>query len=73
MCMGLMLVSSQCFASITMPWDSGIDSLKSNLTGPIPIPLNIAIHGAVIYVTKQDADVFYCLRSYMQQKRNYNA
>lgn len=37
------------------------------------IPLNIAIHGAVIYVTKQDADAFYCLRSYMQQKRNYNA
>jgi hypothetical protein len=28
MCMGLMMVSSQCFASTTMPWDSGTDSLN---------------------------------------------
>ena len=36
------------------------------------IPLNLAIHGAAIYATKQDADAFECLRSYMQQNRNYN-
>ena len=36
-------------------------------------PLNLAIHAATIYVTKQDADAFECLRCYMQQKRNYNA
>ncbi|WP_037355179.1 VirB3 family type IV secretion system protein [Selenomonas sp. FC4001] len=36
------------------------------------IPLNIAIHAATIYVTKQDADAFECLRSYMQQGRTYN-
>lgn len=36
MYMGLMMVSSHCFASTTMPWDSGIESLKSNLTGPLP-------------------------------------
>lgn len=37
------------------------------------IPLNLAIHVATIYVSKQDADAFECLRCYMQQKRNYNA
>ncbi len=37
------------------------------------IPLNLAIHAANIYVTKQDAAAFDCLRCYMQQKRNYNA
>ena len=36
------------------------------------IPLNIAIHAATIYVTRQDADAFECLRSYMQQGRTYN-
>ena len=37
------------------------------------IPLNLAIHAATIYATKQDAAAFDCLRCYMQQKRNYNA
>ena len=36
MCMGLMAISSQCMASTAMPWDSGIESLKANLTGPLP-------------------------------------
>ena len=32
MYMGLMMMSSHCLASTSMPWDSGIESLKANLT-----------------------------------------
>lgn len=31
MYMGLMMMSSHCLASTSMPWDSGIESLKANL------------------------------------------
>ena len=57
MCMGLMLVSSQCFASTTMPWDSGIDSLKSNLTGPLPragAVISIAAGGTLYALGQSD-------------------
>ncbi len=57
MCMGLMLVSSQCFASTTMPWDSGIESLKSNLTGPLPragAVISIAAGGTLYALGQSD-------------------
>lgn len=57
MCMGLMMVSSQCFASTTMPWDSGIDSLKSNLTGPLPragAVISIAAGGTLYALGQSD-------------------
>ncbi|WP_029543762.1 TrbC/VirB2 family protein [Selenomonas sp. AB3002] len=57
MCLGLMMVSSQCFASTTMPWDSGIESLKSNLTGPLPragAVISIAAGGTLYALGQSD-------------------
>ena len=57
MCMGLMAVSSQCMASTTMPWDSGIESLKANLTGPLPragAVISIATGGALYALGQSD-------------------
>ena len=57
MYMGLMMVSSHCFASTTMPWDSGIESLKSNLTGPLPragAVISIATGGALYALGQSD-------------------
>ena len=57
MCMGVMMISSQCMASTTMPWDSGIDSLKTNLTGPLPragAVISIATGGALYALGQSD-------------------
>lgn len=57
MCMGIMMVSSQCFASTTMPWDSGIDALRSNLTGPLPragAVISIAAGGTLYALGQSD-------------------
>lgn len=55
--MGLMMVSCQCFASTTMPWDSGIERLKANLTGPLPrvgAVISIATGGALYALGQRD-------------------
>ena len=57
MYMGLMMMSSHCLASTSMPWDSGIESLKANLTGPLPragAVISIATGGALYALGQSD-------------------
>ncbi len=55
--LGLMIVPRLCFASDAMPWDSGIEKLKSNLTGPLPragAVISIALGGALYALGQSD-------------------
>lgn len=53
----LMVGPSVCSASTAMPWDSGITSLKDNLTGPLPkagAVISIAVGGTLYAIGQSD-------------------
>ena len=53
----IMMAPSICSASTAMPWDSGITSLKDNLTGPLPkagAVISIAVGGTLYAIGQSD-------------------
>lgn len=55
--MAIMVIPRICDASTAMPWDSGVTSLKDNLTGPLPKAgtlISIAIGGTLYALGQSD-------------------